>query len=1236
MEVFMRGIPFSMGQSQLKGHLANIFHSSDYSHHSPRPLNFDVQLRRKVTKRGTRTGIITVPTEEVGEQFLGDYEHDSSNRRNTFGTITFERGRKAPNRRVLKAVRETPYKPPLTTLQPTGDTVSIQRLQFGWYCSDEEYSVEWQEKFSVEVSATLEYREDRRQFQLKVMDLRTTRIMAIRVNQVYWAASSPDQSGEPSIFFYLNYPPSFEAGPPDREFIDKNSDTTSDPLRTFSMRQLFQVTKTFNPSYKIVRRRQGSFDGTHLPIAPYTSIAIRLVCQSVSDIAGYIKLCERAHLPVDYSSPPPVVRRGLFSEDVRAAYQQWTASLEFVVAFQVESLLSKWLLHMREAVKLLRPAVTRLISDHGADIASSVLADLGTRLESRVWYGDGVEINENTTKELLAVCLRQINHNRIHTLPHSDLFLCNHLYITASATILDGPLVERSNRVIRQYWDHRDSFLRVHFTDDNKLAYRYDSEINLQDLVERRVRRFLLEGISVAGQHFEFLGYSQSALKSHSVWFVKPFKTTDGHTIDAATIIDRLGNFRENPYDPKLIFCPARYAARISQAFSATESSITIAVENMEIVDDIEDDSGTYSFTDGNGTMSLQVARDIAEDQRSKTRVRRAWRMHRGSIPRVLQVRIAGSKGMLHVDHKLEGRKIRLPKSMVKFSAPSSNRIEIAQLFEEPSAFNLNRPMIMLLEGLGVPYEVFKRLQDSEVRAAHALTESLANSGWLLDKYGLGNSFKLPSAILQLHKLGVPLTSLTGNSFWRRVMSFSVNHVLRELKYHARIPVPGGWTLVGIADTHGQLREGEIYVCVRTADGREVYLEGPTLITRSPAIHPGDIQVVHAIGKPADGSDIAQAGWKNCVAFSTRGDRPLPSYLGGGDLDGDMYNVTCVPQDLLPPIDRLCKPASYSPAKRKMLSRPSTMRDVADFVAEFIISDDTQNVGLIATTWLTLADRVGIFDQDCLRLAELHNAAVDYPKTGLPVPVDSDGLRPILRRKRETPDWYMPETTLGRPPQYYRSNTALGRLFRAIDLPMQDERNMNSSYFGFPEIDEENGVTLDDVLADIRAEPFSHRSLLQPVVAEVRQYLSSREPDETLVTMCWNLFTAYASSLRGICAAHAVSASRSSMLTEEEVIVGTIAAKCAQTRKRTDMIAHLREQTTTLVNGICAELSDDGHLSPSECLAQAWTAYRVSCTLSERFGGQSFGWIALGEIFDAIQGIKEERERGGGVSSLHN
>ena len=66
------------------------------------------------------------------------------------------------------------------------------------------------------------------------------------------------------------------------------------------------------------------------------------------------------------------------------------------------------------------------------------------------------------------------------------------------------------------------------------------------------------------------------------------------------------------------------------------------------------------------------------------------------------------------------------------------------------------------------------------------------------------------------------------------------------------------------------------------------------------------------------------------------GERPLPSCLGGGDLDGDLYNVT-TRRDLLPA--RTYKPASYDPARKKFVDHESTMEDVADFVAEYISSD---------------------------------------------------------------------------------------------------------------------------------------------------------------------------------------------------------------------------------------------------------------------------------------------------------
>lgn len=110
----------------------------------------------------------------------------------------------------------------------------------------------------------------------------------------------------------------------------------------------------------------------------------------------------------------------------------------------------------------------------------------------------------------------------------------------------------------------------------------------------------------------------------------------------------------------------------------------------------------------------------------------------------------------------------------------------------------------------------------------------------------------------------------------------------------------------------------------------------------------------------------------------------MPSCLGGGDLDGDEYNL--IPLNKVPgfTLKRTHAPGTYDPAKRKYLDRPSTMDDVADFIMEYINSDV---LGIIAINWLIIADQSprGIFDQDCTTLSQLHSDAVDYPKSGQPV-----------------------------------------------------------------------------------------------------------------------------------------------------------------------------------------------------------------------------------------------------------
>lgn len=277
-------------------------------------------------------------------------------------------------------------------------------------------------------------------------------------------------------------------------------------------------------------------------------------------------------------------------------------------------------------------------------------------------------------------------------------------------------------------------------------------------------------------------------------------------------------------------------------------------------------------------------------------------------------------------------------------------------------------------------------------------------------------------------------------------------------------------------------------------------------------------------------------------------------------------------------------------------------------------------VGIVAINWLIIADQSdeGIFDEDCLILADLHSNAVDYPKSGQPVSMKTI---PKLKFTRK-PDWNAPET-VNASEDYYPSRRAIGRLFRAIDLPIEakpNTRHPRSQRKGKHQHAEEDlieGFTRFDLDA-AREDP-----VFDAVEDRVQDFIDTYGPWEPSDTdMINRLFERYTSELHGICAANTLSHARTTLLSEEEAIIGTIVQKSSQRRRRKDMISSLRESTDVLVRAVREELSgDDDSLEKS--LERGWMAWQFSCVAGKKFGAQSFGWVALGAIFEAIRQIEE-------------
>ena len=351
----------------------------------------------------------------------------------------------------------------------------------------------------------------------------------------------------------------------------------------------------------------------------------------------------------------------------------------------------------------------------------------------------------------------------------------------------------------------------------------------------------------------------------------------------------------------------------------------------------------------------------------------------------------------------------------------------------------------------------------------------------------------------------------------------------------------------------------------------------------------------------------------------------------------DTYNIYFGNSALLPTIR--AAPANYPPSEVWRVDEGRgdvTTDDVRDFVVEFMISDsavrcapsgwplrDTyiscHRQGPLADRHIVTADQSkvrpcetvtrllysdsqqdGIFDERCTTLARLYRIAVDYPTNGIPVVIDNEVSRTFNKAR---PDWHRPEVPFSRHVDYYKSGRALGHLFRSIDI--------HEVLDGIKIAPPRKTDPLEDVISRTLA-PF-----VQSVVDTI--------PGSTQIrnVRTEDLHGRYASEMRFICVTHRVSTSSDTWLSEEEVVLGTILAKCSQPRWREDHSHRMRMHAEVLVNNLREQIIGD--LSPptveelSDGLRRSWAMWSWAQHRREEPFIQSFSLVALGLILEFLE-----------------
>ncbi|XP_057550246.1 RNA-dependent RNA polymerase 1 [Amaranthus tricolor] len=589
----------------------------------------------------------------------------------------------------------------------------------------------------------------------------------------------------------------------------------------------------------------------------------------------------------------------------------------------------------------------------------------------------------------------------------AGLVYVRRVQVTPSRVYFCGPEVNISNRVLRNYPNDIDNFLRISFVDENlvklystDLAPRFSSDLSAnvkRTNIDRRIRSTLRNGIVIGDKKFEFLAFSSSQLRENSAWM---FASRPG--LSAAGIRNWMGNFRS-------IRNVAKYAARLGQSFGSSTESLTVPIEEVEMLPDVKLINGRniYIFSDGIGKISLDFARKVAK------------KCGYSFTPSAFQIRYGGFKGVVAVD-PLSSKKLSLRDSMSKYKSDNDKLDVLAYSKYQPCY--MNRQLITLLSTLGVPDCVFEKKQREVLKQLDDMLKDPLKAQEALELMCPG---ELTNILKEMLKCGYKPDA---EPFLSMMLQTFRASKLQELRTKSRIFLPLGRAMMGCLDETKTLEYGQVFVQVSGARFRNVgnelltctgsefepntyVVKGKIVVAKNPCLHPGDVRILKAVDVPSLHHMV------DCVVFPQKGKRPHPNECSGSDLDGDIYFV-CWDSDLVPP--RQEEPMDYTAAKSTELDHDVTMEDVMDYFTDYIVND---SLGIIANAHTAFADKeiMKAMSSQCIELAKLFSVAVDFPKTGVPAVI------PHYLHVKEYPDF------MDKPDKpTYKSLNVIGKLFREV------------------------------------------------------------------------------------------------------------------------------------------------------------------------------------------------------------
>uniref|UniRef100_A0AC35G806 RNA-dependent RNA polymerase n=2 Tax=Panagrolaimus sp. PS1159 TaxID=55785 RepID=A0AC35G806_9BILA len=370
------------------------------------------------------------------------------------------------------------------------------------------------------------------------------------------------------------------------------------------------------------------------------------------------------------------------------------------------------------------------------------------------------------------------------------------------------------------------------------------------------------------------------------------------------------------------IEAPSKVGARIGQYFiSATEITMNVRKSNVQVFNDImsysKDSTGNlFCFSDGVGTISPDFAAQISSG------------LQLSYIPSAFQIRYAGYKGMVFIDKE--------------------DHCQDRQLFGNGGKYLL----------------CFRKSQQKFV---------VENNDEYLDFDVVNFSTPTPANLFPVFTAMLDFLAYCGNTRKK------LHERLRQLQYQRFLEIIKPLAInVQFIKTLKTLPQ---YFPISAIDDKFL-IEEPFLRSLIEAKAVSNAKLMMRKWQLQLPMSLARAvfGIMDPTVFPSRGFRPHPDEIGGGDLDGDTYIIFWDP-DLIPNWEAL--PADYTAPSVEHIEKVD-LHNLQDKHPHFRVQYAKENnLEQISTCHLAHLVTHQPFHKDCTKIAKKGEIALNFSKSGL-------------------------------------------------------------------------------------------------------------------------------------------------------------------------------------------------------------------------------------------------------------